>query len=354
MKYKKIFALLTVTAFAAMQLAGCGAAGSSGTGTAAGKDPVTGETYPSKIRLGTINGAPDLTLPQQEGYFDSLGVKVEFTGYDSGRDVNTAFTSRSLDLAVFGSSPISLGIANKLNYKVIYTQYIIGKSESLVVKKSSGIKDVKGLVGKKIATPFASTSHYSLLNALKLAGVDPAKVKLLDMSQQDILAAWTRGDIDGAYIWHPVLTQLLKDGTRITDSSTLAGQGVMTSTLSIVDKDFAKKYPTLVQRYIQVLNKSYNLIKTNPDKAETDLAKKLQISKQQAKLQIEENQWLAPADQLSSQYLGTPGNIGKLANALKSTADFHVSQKNLPSAPALSAFQDAVDPQYAQAVSKAK
>ena len=84
---------------------------------------------------------------------------------------------------------------------------------------------MKGLVGKKVATPFVSTSHYSLLAALKLAGVDPSKVKLVDLQPPDILAAWTRGDIDAAYVWSPTLDQLKKDGTVLTTSTEVSKAG---------------------------------------------------------------------------------------------------------------------------------
>ena len=64
--------------------------------------------------------------------------------------------------------------------------------------------------------PFASTSHYSLLNALKQAGLKESDVKLLDLEPNDIHAAWKRGDIDAAYVWYPELNNLVKDGKILT------------------------------------------------------------------------------------------------------------------------------------------
>ncbi|MFD6243878.1 ABC transporter substrate-binding protein [Streptomyces roseolus] len=52
---------------------------------------------------------------------------------------------------------------------------LIGDNEALVAKP--GIGSVKDLVGKKVATPFGSTSHYSLLAALTTAGVEPTSVR---------------------------------------------------------------------------------------------------------------------------------------------------------------------------------
>ena len=91
---------------------------------------------------------------------------------------------------------------------------VIGTAESLVVKNDSGVTDFAGLVGKKVGTPFGSTAHYSLLAALELAGVDPTKVKIIDLQPPDILAAWQRGDIDAAYVWNPTLAELRKPTAR--------------------------------------------------------------------------------------------------------------------------------------------
>jgi taurine transport system substrate-binding protein len=53
----------------------------------------------------------------------------------------------------------------------------INAAEALVVRNGSGIDKPEDLIGKTIATPFVSTSHYSLLGALKHWGLDARKSK---------------------------------------------------------------------------------------------------------------------------------------------------------------------------------
>jgi taurine transport system substrate-binding protein len=318
-------------------------------------DPVTGETYPAIFNIGTLNGAPQTAIAIEEGYFDDLGVPVKVLFFDSGRDVNTAFASKSIQAASFGSSPISLGISNHLDYEVVFVNDIIASSETLAVKKTAGIKTLSDLKGKKIAAPFASTAHYSLLNALLLAGVKPTEVTLLDLQPQDILAAWVRGDIDGAYVWSPVLEELLKnDGLALTDSGKLAQQGATTADLTAVSRDFAKKYPTLTTKYVDAFVKSYTVLKNEPERAAKLVAKNLEIDLQAAKEQLNGNNYVSPEDQAAEKYLGEPGKPGALAKTLKSTADFHVEQKNLEKAGALKVYQDAVNSQFVQNALKLK
>ncbi|MCP6669645.1 ABC transporter substrate-binding protein, partial [Klebsiella pneumoniae] len=67
----------------------------------------------------------------------------------------------------------------------------LGNSEALVVKKS--ITKPEDLIGKRIAVPFISTTHYSLLAALKHWGIKPGQVQIINLQPPAIIAAWQRG-----------------------------------------------------------------------------------------------------------------------------------------------------------------
>ena len=75
----------------------------------------------------------------------------------------------------------------------------IADAEALVARQGSGIHGWKDLKGKKVATPFVSTSHYQLLAGLKEAGVPARDVNIVNLRPPEIAAAWERGDID-AYV----------------------------------------------------------------------------------------------------------------------------------------------------------
>ena len=78
--------------------------------------------------------------------------------------------------------------------------------------------------GKRVATPFASTAHYSLLAALEQNGLSRHDVQLVDLQPQASLAAWERGDIDAVYTWLPTLDELRKNGKH-ADHQPAAGHG---------------------------------------------------------------------------------------------------------------------------------
>ena len=295
-----------------------------------------------EIKIGTMDLVnPDLVARKEKYYEKQLGVKVKIVKFDSGKDVNTALAAGSIDVSELGSNPTALGIGNGLNYDVIYIGDIIGSAESLVVKNNANVNSVSQLKGKKIAVPFASTSHYSLLNALKQAGLKESDVKLLDLEPNDIHAAWKRGDIDAAYVWYPVLNNLVKDGKILTGSDKLAKQGIITADLVVARRDFAKSNKNLVVRYIKALNQANDLDQKNKEQSIKDISEILNISESDAKFQRNGFEWIDGKKQLSKEYLGE-----NIANVLKNTADFLKEQGSIKKSQTLKEYKDHVQTKY--------
>ena len=287
-------------------------------------------------------------IGKQLGWFEKdMGVKINWKQFDSGRDVNTAIASGSLDMGLVGTSPAAAGISQGLPYEVVWIHDLEGENESLVVKKGKGIKTVGDLVGKKVAAPFGSTTHYSLLGALKVSNVEPAKVKIIDMQPPDMLAAWLRGDLDAGYVWEPTLKKMVDaDGEIIVTSRQMAEKGYLTGDVAVVRKAFAEKYPDLVVKYLQVQAKGVDLWMKNPKDAAAAVAKAFNISPEEAEREMRTLVWVVGRDQVSDAYLGSSAKRGKFAKVLKETADFLASQKTIKSAPAQATFEKAVNPAY--------
>lgn len=298
------------------------------------------------VTIGTMNLVNgDLISQYEKWYENELGAKVKVIKFDSGKDINAALASNSIDIGQAGTSPAALAISNGLDIDVIWVGDVIGAAETLVARKDSGVNSVKDLVGKKVGTPFSSTAHYSLLNALKLAGVDENSVTILDLQPDDIFAAWQRGDIDAAYVWYPVLSRLMENGIAITDSKQLAQQGVVTADLVVVRRPFAEKHADIVKRFIALQIKSNDMINNDRTKAAKEVAAVLEISEDDASEQLSQFEYLTPEEQL--HYLND-----SLANTLKDTADFLVEQKSIKSAPDLKTFKSRVTAQFMQDVDR--
>ncbi|WP_434663216.1 taurine ABC transporter substrate-binding protein [Aeromonas sp. NJAU223] len=188
-------------------------------------------------------------VAQADGTFaKESGAKVEWRKFDSGASVVRALASGDVQIGNIGSSPLAVAASQNVPIKVFLLASKLGDSEALVVKQ--GLANPQDLVGKRIAVPYTSTTHYSLLAALKHWGVDPAKLQIVNLQPPAIIAAWQRGDIDGAYVWAPALNQLSKEGKVLTDSAQVGTWGAPTLDVWVVRKDFAKAHPEVVQAFV--------------------------------------------------------------------------------------------------------
>lgn len=260
---------------------------------------------------------------------------ISWIKFDSGASVNQAFIGGSLDIAALGSSPFARGIAGSspIPYKVGFVLDVAGENEALVARRSTGVTDVAGLKGRTVATPFASTSHYSLLAALEQAGLSASDVKLIDLQPQPILAAWQRGDIDAAYVWLPTLDELRADGTQLTSSKEIGAQGKPTLDLAVVSDALIAEDPGTIATWRKVEAEGLRRLASDPEGSARAIAAELGISLADAKAQLSQGVFLTPRQIASADWLGTEGSPGRLASYLTDTGAFLAGQKQIEAAP---------------------
>jgi taurine transport system substrate-binding protein len=307
-------------------------------------EPAPAGGAPRRLRIGyqlIPNG--DLIVMDLGWLEEALpDTEIVWSKFDSGGDVNTAIIAGSIDLGLAGSSPVARGLAAPLNirYAVPWIFDVIGENESLVVKPE--ITDVAGLIGRTVATPFSSTAHYSLLAALDSADVEPGSVTIVDLEPPEIQAAWVRGDIDGAYLWTPILAELRAEGNVLVTSRQLAEQGKLTADLAVVSRTFLDSYPDAVRTWVAQQDRAVKLTRTDPDQAAQAIGRQLNLDPAEAAAQLAELVLLDASEQAGADYLGTPDAPGKLAENLHAAAEFLNAQGNLDEVPQLTVYQQAL------------
>jgi taurine transport system substrate-binding protein len=283
-------------------------------------------------------------------YEKALGAKIEWRKFDSGASVIAALASGSIDIGYAGSSPLAAGLTRGAPIEAFLIAGLIGKAEGLVVRNGSGVNEIKDLVGKKVATPFVSTSHYSLLFVLNNAKIDPTKVNVLNLQPPEIAAAFARGDIDGAYVWDPVLTKAKENGKVLIDSAQVAKLGGPTFVAWITRKDYAAAHAKELGAFAKTTLDAYAHFRDKPDdyKAGTPLAKAI-ADFNGAKVEdifdeIDGAYYPLANEQISDAYLGKA-----TAEALAATAAFLKEQKKVDAA--LPSYAGGVTTEFAKAAS---
>lgn len=307
-------------------------------------------SLPKKIVIGYQAIPNGQIISKEYGWFEeSTGIPVEWVQVNSGSELNTGIAAGSIDIGLSGSSGIAAGIANQIPFDVIWVHDIIGENEALVVKKGSGISDIKSLVGKKIAVPFGATTHYHLLAALEIGGINPEDVQIFDMQPPDALAAWLRGEIDGSFIWEPTLAKMLEnDGKVLIYSRKISEQGYLTGDITVARKGFVENYPELVVKYLAGEIKAVDLYNRDNELAASAVSNQFDIPREEALRQMKSLVLLTGKEQLSSKYMGVENEIGNLATVLKATADFLVAQNTIKNSPDIETFRQAIRPEFVQ------
>lgn len=263
------------------------------------------EDKPKKVRIGYLSLVnAQLISKALRFHEEEMGVPVEWFRFDSGRDVNTAMAGGSLDFGNLGLPPATIGISSGLKYWGIFNANVLGAVEAMVAQK--GINSVKDLEGKTVVAPFGSTTHYLLLQAIKDAGLKKEKIRILDMSPSEALAAFIRGDIDAAYIWEPSLNRAVEKGGKIIlTSKEMADRGYPTWDIIVVQPEFASKYPEMVIKFIKSELRAIDYWYSKPEESAKIVAKELGgISVEDAKRMMTGTHLLKINDQLSPKFLG--------------------------------------------------
>lgn len=302
------------------------------------------ETAEQTVNIAYQTGVDPSKAAQANGDFEqSTGTKINWKKFDSGADVLAAIASGDVAIGNIGSSMLAAAASRRLPVEVFYIADVLGSSEALVVKPS--IRHPQDLVGKKIAVPFVSTTHYSLLAALTHWQIAPDAVTIVNLRPPEITAAWQRGYIDAAYVWAPALTTLQTGGRVLVDSTHVGKWGAPTYDLWVARKDFAQKHPDFLVNFVKTANRQVRLYQQSPHSYATSphIAQIADLTGAQPKdipLLLAGNHYpdLAEQAEILHQHL---------AQDIKNTAIFLKQQKKIDAV--LNNYSDFVTVQYVRA-----
>ncbi len=266
--------------------------------------------------------------------------KVKWSNFASGGDVVQAYGANSVDIGLMGSSPATKALSAPLNLpmSVIWIHDVIGTAESLVVREKS-VKSLEDLKGGTIAVPYGSTAHFSLLQALQDAGMDSGKdVKLINLEPEKMPSAWQGGQIDAAWVWDPVLTELKKTGEVVLSSADTAEAGKPTYDLGTASDKFMEANPDFMKQWGKAQDYAVKMIQDDPAKAAESIAVELGVEPSTAETLFKGYEYLPAAQQADGDHLG-----GKMGKDLLVTAKFLFGQGGIDAVGPATAYADGVD-----------
>lgn len=290
---------------------------------------VNAESLPPEVRFAYAGGPRVWILGKIDKSFDkAFGTNVKWIPFATGADVLSLFAAKEIDIARFGGSPAVAGITRKLPIEIIGVPEVIATSERLIGRKGKGINSLKDLEGKTVAYPPNSTAQYALELAIRVNQIDRSKVKLVPLKPAEQVAAWKRGDIDGAYVWGPFTQQMEADGGQeIFATKQLQKDGYLVYNNFAVRKEFAEKYPQLVVKFLRTHQEKVDQYKKDPEGSVQLIAKHLDIAPDTVRSVLSGLEYPSIAEQLTPAYLGDGEAVANSAitRATKETANFLAS-----------------------------
>ena len=201
--------------------------------------------------MARLTHAPALTGLDSGRFADALaGVHLEPHAFEVGNAVVEAMFAREVDIAYLGPNPAINGCVRSGGNDVVILAGAAEGGSAFVVR---GIASTEELRGKRIATPqIASTQDIALRSYLRAH--DLAKdVTILPLATPILLTAFSRGEIDGAWVSEPLASQLLAlDGARLLlDEASLWPEGRYPTTVVAVRRDYLKAAPEVVDRFVR-------------------------------------------------------------------------------------------------------
>lgn len=213
------------------------------------------------LRLGffpNLTHAPAL-VGLQDGYFKSalkdLGVTVTPTAFNAGPDAVSALFGDSLDITYIGPNPTINAYAESKGEAVRVIAGAASGGAGLVVRPE--ITSAADLKGRRIATPqLGNTQDVALRYWLGQQGLtaDPeggGDVSILPQANAEGLTAFSSGQIDGAWVPEPWVSEYVKAGAKVlVDEASLWPDGRFVTTNVLVRTQFLEEHPDVVEAFL--------------------------------------------------------------------------------------------------------
>ena len=162
-------------------------------------------------------------------------------------------------------SPIIGALAHNLQFKIFaIADRGLSRNAGLIVPGNSAIKDVKDLVGKRVAVNAAAHGEYLLLRALERARVPADKVERIPIQPPDAAAAFATGKVDAWATFNVFFATAVRNGARVLAyEADLESDDVSVTAANVA---VLEQNPAAFQVFIKVVGELTEEARRHPEK----------------------------------------------------------------------------------------
>ncbi|HIJ63116.1 MAG TPA: ABC transporter substrate-binding protein [Rhodospirillaceae bacterium] len=230
----------------------------------------------AKLRLAAYEGDVGALewIARDQGFFDSVGLDVELTGFATGREAIKAMKDGRADLATASEFVVATNSFSRADLRILASicQYW---NKGFIGRRDHGIEKPGDLKGKRIGFTSPSSAEHSLVVFLALQGLTLDDVTLVDLKPEQIESQMADGSIDAAVTWEPHVAAIQ---ARLAANAVSLMPRSLENYLLIVANGDGTTDRRAVGRLLQALLLAENWTRQNPVEAKRYLAARFTLT----------------------------------------------------------------------------
>jgi aliphatic sulfonates family ABC transporter substrate-binding protein len=276
---------------------------------------------------------PDPNVPlyiaREKKMFEAEGLKPDYVKFLAAPPMFAALQSASVDVADMGLAPAIIGKSQGIDIKIVAIALDVSATNVLVAGKGVKISSPNDLKGKRVGAQRGTTPYFGLVRYLESSGLGIKDIKFVDLTAPNIVPAFRQGELDAAWVWSPWQNMLVAmGGTPVTSNKAV---GALAPQVWAVRTQWARENPRTLQKFLKVLDASFQQISANQALAVKQLTATLNIEEAVSLQVLKANEYpplkqQAAADYRLSIISGHADAKAGVSRAVKQAADFLHSQ----------------------------
>lgn len=239
---------------------------------------ITANSYSESLRIGTTlwPGYEPLYLGQKINAYQE---DIRMIHYPSTSEVLRAFKNRTVEVAALTLDEVVQLEESDIDVHIILVLDISEGADVIMARPE--IKNMKGLVGAKIAVESTAVGAYTLSRALEVHDIDIRETHLVNVENSSHKDAYENKLADAVVTYEPVRTQLLNAGAiEIFNSTEIPGEIV---DVLVTHKDTLQSHKAELYDVIRGWFKALTYMDKEPAKSYEFIASRMKVSPQEAK-----------------------------------------------------------------------
>jgi NitT/TauT family transport system substrate-binding protein len=230
------------------------------------------------VRAAYVPAVPGLAawVAQDKGFFAEQGLEVSFVPVQNISLVPSAI-GKQLDIGMVTVVELIKATAGGLNIAAVAGGHleIEGSTTNiLIARKDSGVKNIKDIGGKIVATPtVGAILHVALLHWMMKEGIDVNSIRAVEVPFPNMPDQMAAGRIDIAVAAQPFADRMIEAGNVSLGNQLLQVASPVLATLWISDRAWAEQNKPVIAKWTAALRQAKDFIAKNPREAREVLAK---------------------------------------------------------------------------------